>query len=469
MFLGALTRRVKNIHLIGIGGAGMSGIAEILMNSGFTITGSDIRATPVTERLAKLGAGIFIGHAVENVRSCDVVVYSSAVKPDNPEITAARERKIPVIGRPEMLAELMRMKYGICIAGTHGKTTTTSMTGEVLTLGDIDPTVIVGGKVAMYGGGAKIGQSHYLVLEADEYDRTFLRLSPVIAVVTTIDLEHLDCYRDMNDIESAFVQFVNKVPFFGSVILCIDDPGVQNIMPRVERRIITYGTSRQADIRAENIEQEGTITRFEVLSGGELLGKVTLSLPGEHNVRNALAAIAVAGEMGIPFETTARALGEFRTVERRFEIKGEEAGVMVVDDFAHHPTEIKASLAGARRGFDRRIVAVFQPHLYSRTRDFHQDFGRAFMNSDVLVVADVYPAREEPIEGISGKMVADDATSAGHRYVTYVEKREELTRTVAGMVKSGDLVITFGAGDITRVGVELLSILKEKGSAGVRG
>jgi len=400
------------------------------------------------------------------VSSCDVVVFSSAVKQDNPEIVAARERKIPVIGRPEMLAELMRMKYGICIAGTHGKTTVTSMTGQVLARGDIDPTVIVGGKVAMYGGGAKIGQSHYLVLEADEYDRTFLRLSPVIAVVTTIDLEHLDCYRDMSDIESAFVQFVNKVPFFGSVILCIDDCGVQSIIPRVERRIITYGISRQADIRAENIIQEGATTRFDVAAGGNILGRVTLSLPGEHNVRNALAAVAVAGEMDIPFETTARALCEFRTVERRFEIKGEEAGVLVVDDYAHHPTEIKACLAGARKGYDRRIVAVFQPHLYSRTRDFHQDFGRAFMNSDVLVVTDVYPAREKPIEGISGKLVADDAIAAGHRYVTYVEKREGLAREVAGMVKPGDLVITFGAGDINRVGTELLSILKESAVTG---
>ncbi|MFA6470667.1 MAG: UDP-N-acetylmuramate--L-alanine ligase [Candidatus Latescibacterota bacterium] len=461
-----MTRKVKNIHMIGIGGAGMSGIAEILINSGFTITGSDMRSTPVTERLSELGAGIFIGHAAENVSSCDVVVFSSAVKQDNPEIVAARERKIPVIGRPEMLAELMRMKYGICIAGTHGKTTATSMTGLVLTYGDIDPTVIVGGKVAMYGGGAKIGQSYYLVLEADEYDRTFLRLSPVIAVVTTIDLEHLDCYRDINDIESAFVQFVNKVPFFGSVILCIDDGGVQNIIPRVERRIITYGISRQADIRAENIIQVGATTSFDVAAGGNILGRVTLALPGEHNVRNALAAIAVAGEMDIPFETTARALGEFRTVERRFEIKGEEAGVMVVDDYAHHPTEIKACLAGARAGYDRRIVAVFQPHLYSRTRDFHQDFGRAFMNSDVLVVTDVYPAREKPIEGISGKLVADDAAAAGHRCVIYREKREGLAREVAGIVKPGDLVITFGAGDINRVGTELLSILKESAVTG---
>jgi UDP-N-acetylmuramate--alanine ligase len=460
MLLGALTRKVKNIHMIGIGGAGMSGIAEILMNSGFTITGSDMRSTSVTDRLADLGAGIFIGHSPENVRSCDVVVYSSAVKQDNPEIVMAKERKIPVIGRPEMLAELMRMKYGICIAGTHGKTTATSMTGQVLSRGNIDPTVIVGGRVAMYGGGAKIGQSHYLVLEADEYDRTFLRLSPVIAVVTTIDLEHLDCYKDMNDIESAFVQFVNKVPFFGSVILCIDDSGVQSIIPRVERRIITYGTSRQADIRAENIVQEGAVTGFDVITGGKTLGRITLSLPGEHNVRNALAAVAVAGEMGLPFEITACALSEFKTVERRFEIKGEESGIMVVDDYAHHPTEIKACLAGARKGYNRRIVAVFQPHLYSRTRDFHQDFGRAFMNSDVLVVTDVYAARELPIPGISGKLVADDAVAAGHHCVTYVERREGLAHTISGMVKPGDLVITFGAGDINRVGTELLSILR---------
>jgi len=459
MLLGPLTWRVRNIHMIGIGGAGMSGIAEILINLGFTITGSELRSTPVTERLASLGARIFIGHSAANVQACEAVVYSSAVREDNPEIAAARERKIPVIKRPEMLAELMRMKYGICIAGTHGKTTTTSMTGQVLAAGGIDPTIIVGGKVAGFGGGAKIGRSHYLVLEADEYDRTFLRLSPVIAVVTTIELEHLDCYRDLDDIRNAFTQFVNKVPFFGSAILCIDDRGVRSIIPGVERRIITYGFSRQADVRAENDAFERATSRFDAVADGVLMGPVTLAVPGRHNIRNALAAVAVAREMGIPFETIARALADFRTVERRFEIKGEAGGVTVVDDYAHHPTEIEASLDGARGGFDRRIVAVFQPHLYSRTRDFHEEFGRAFMNADILVVTDIYPARETPVEGITGKLVADDAVAAGHRNVLYIERREDIPKALLDIVRPGDMVITFGAGDINRAGMELLAAL----------
>ncbi len=463
MFLGPLTERVKNIHMIGIGGSGMSGIAEILLNLGFVITGSDVRSSAVTERLVSLGATIFIGHSPENVRTCNAVVYSSAVHEDNPEIIAARERKIPVIKRPEMLAEIMRMKYGICIAGTHGKTTTTSMTGQVLTRGGIDPTIIVGGRVAGFGGGAKVGRSPYLVLEADEYDRTFLRLTPVIAVVTTIDREHLDCYRDIQDIEQAFLQFVNKVPFFGSAILCIDDRGVRNIIPGVERRIVTYGISRQADIRAENVVFEGLTSRFDVVAHGVPLGSIRLAVPGLHNVRNALATIAVAIEMGIPFEVVAQSLGEFRTVDRRFEIKGEAGGIVVVDDYAHHPTEIEASLEGARSGFDRRIVAVFQPHLFSRTRDFHEEFGRAFMNADVLVVTDVFPARESPIPGITGKLVADDALAAGHRNVRYIERREDIAPALRGMVRPGDMVITFGAGDINKVGLELLEKLKSEG------
>ncbi len=461
MFLGPLTERVKRIHMVGIGGAGMSGIAEILLNLGFTITGSDMKATPVTDRLVSLGARVHIGQAAANVQECDAVVYSSAVREDNPEIVASRERKIPVIKRPEMLAELMRMKYGICIAGTHGKTTTTSMTGQALSRGDIDPTIIVGGRVAGFGGGAKVGRSPYLVLEADEYDRTFLRLTPVIAVVTTIDLEHLDCYRDLDDIRNAFLQFVNKVPFFGSAILCIDDRGVQSIIPGVDRRIITYGLSRQADFRAENITFTGASSRFDVVAFGHRLGSISLAVPGTHNVRNALAAISVSSEMGVPFETVAQTLGDFRTVDRRFEIKGEAGGVMVVDDYAHHPTEIEASLDGARSGFDRRIVAVFQPHLYSRTRDFHAEFGRAFMNSDVLVVTDVFPARETPIPGITGRLVAEDALAAGHRSVQYIENRGEIGKTLAELVRPGDMVITFGAGDINKVGIELLETLRK--------
>lgn len=450
--------------MIGIGGAGMSGIAEILLNLGFSVTGSDIRESRVTKHLETLGARVFIGQAKENVALCDVVVYSSAVKQDNPEIVAARERKIPVIGRPEMLSELMRMKYGICIAGTHGKTTTTSMTGLVLTKGNIDPTIIVGGLVTDYGSGAKIGQSHFFVLEADEYDRTFLRLSPVIAVVTNIDVDHLDCYRDLEDISESFLSFVNKVPFFGAVILCIDDNGVQSIMPDVTRRIVTYGLSRQADIRAENILFEGSESQFDVIAYGENLGRVTIAMPGKHNVRDALASIAVGLEMDVPFALIVEALGMFTPVERRFQVKGECNGITVIDDFAHHPTEILASLDGVRSGYDQRIVAVFQPHLYSRTRDFHEDFGRAFLESDVLVVTDVYPAREEPIEGVTGKLVADAAQAAGHRQVTYIPDRSDVAAALNGMVKSGDLVIMYGAGNIHKAGMELLDMLTQQES-----
>lgn len=464
MLLGPLTQKVKNIHLIGIGGAGMSGIAEILMNLGFSISGSDMRETDVTRRLASLGARICIGHSADNVKNCDAVVYSSAVKLDNPEIIAAREMKIPVIKRPEMLAELMRMKYGICIAGTHGKTTTTSMTGLVLTRGNIDPTIIVGGIVTDFGGGAKIGKSHFLVLEADEYDRTFLKLTPVIAAVTNIDLEHLDCYKDLDDIRNAFLQFVEKVPFFGSVILCIDDPGVQSIIPSVDRRIIRYGISRQADVRAENIVFNGMTSTFDVVAYGERLGNLTLHVPGLHNIRNALAAIAIGREMDVSFETAAEALATFRAVHRRFEIKGEVGGITVVDDYAHHPTEIMATLEGTRAGFDKRIVAVFQPHLYSRTRDFLKDFGRAFMNSDVLFVTDIFPSREAPIEGVTGKLVADAAIAAGHRSVIYVEKKEDLPNALFQAVKKDDMVITFGAGDIHKAGAELLNMLKARES-----
>ncbi|MBA7559767.1 UDP-N-acetylmuramate--L-alanine ligase [subsurface metagenome] len=462
MFLGPLTQKVKNIHMIGIGGAGMSGIAEILLNLKFSVTGSDMRETEVTSRLESLGAVVFKGHSPENVEKCDVVVYSSAVNESNPEIIAARERKIPVIGRAEMLAELMRMKYGICIAGTHGKTSTTSMTAQVLTEGGIDPTIIVGGRVTDFGGGAKIGQSHFLVLEADEYDRTFLKLTPVIAVVTNIDLEHLDCYRDLEDISDAFTQFVNKVPFFGAVILCIDDSGVQTILPDIHKRIVTYGISRQADVLADNIVFDGMNTSFDVKAKNKLLGRVILPVPGLYNVRNALAAIAVALEMDISFDVVTAALAGFKTVSRRFEVIGEACGITVVDDYAHHPSEIIASLEGVRSGFDRRIVAVFQPHLYSRTRDFYMDFGRAFLNSDVLIVTDVYPAREKPIEGVTGRLVSDAALSAGHRNVMYIEKRAQLLKELAEIVKEGDLVITFGAGDINKTGKELLEILKKK-------
>ncbi|MFC1552641.1 UDP-N-acetylmuramate--L-alanine ligase [Candidatus Latescibacterota bacterium] len=457
-----MTKKVKNIHMIGIGGSGMNGIAEILLNLGFMVSGSDLNSTPVTKHLESLGAHIFKGHSAENVSSCDAVVYSSAVKEDNPEIRAARERKIPVIKRPEMLAELMRMKYGICIAGTHGKTSTTSMVGQILTKGDIDPTIIVGGKVTDFGGGAKIGQSHYLVLEADEYDRTFLKLTPVIAAVTNIDLEHLDCYEDIDDIKAAFVQFVNKVPFWGSVILCIDNPGVQSIIPEIERRIITYGVSVQAEIRAVNIVYEGIKTTFDVVAEGKEMGSIILNVPGTHNVRNALAAITISMEMDIPFNIISSSLAEYVSVERRFQIIGERSGIMIIDDYAHHPTEIIASLEGIRAGFDKRIIAIFQPHLFSRTRDFYEDFGRSFMETDVLFVTDIFPSREKPIEGVTGNMVSDAAAAAGHRSAHFIPDRKDLIDAVADCAKSGDILVTFGAGDVNKIGYELLDVFGKR-------
>ncbi|MFC1490070.1 UDP-N-acetylmuramate--L-alanine ligase [Candidatus Latescibacterota bacterium] len=457
-----MTKKVKNIHLIGIGGSGMNGIAEILLNLGFMVSGSDLNSTSVTKHLESIGAKIYKGHLADNVSSCDAVVYSSAVKEDNAEIIAARERKIPVIKRPEMLAELMRMKYGICIAGTHGKTSTTSMVGRILTKGDIDPTIIVGGRVTDFGGGAKIGQSHYLVLEADEYDRTFLKLTPVIAAVTNIDLEHLDCYKDIDDIKSAFVKFVNKVPFWGSVILCVDNLGVQSIIPEIERRIITYGISPQAEIRAVNLVHKGIKTTFDVVADGKDMGSVTLNVPGTHNVRNALAAITISMEMDIPFNIISEALAEFVSVERRFQIIGEKSGIMVVDDYAHHPTEIIASLEGIRKGFDKRIIAIFQPHLFSRTRDFYEDFGRAFMETDTLFVTEIFPSRESPIEGVTGNLVSDAASAAGHRNATFIKDRKELIDTVADCVESGDIVVTFGAGDVNKIGYELLEVFGKR-------
>jgi UDP-N-acetylmuramate--alanine ligase len=463
MLLGPLTYKIRNIHLIGIGGAGMSGIAEILLNLGFTVSGSDMQATPVTDRLRKIGATVFIGHDPSNVAATDVVVYSSAVKEDNPEMKAARARAIPVIKRPEMLAELMRLKYGICIAGTHGKTTTTSMVAGALTRGGVDPTVIVGGKVADFGGGAKIGKSHFLVLEADEYDRTFLKLTPVIAVVTNIDADHLDCYRNITDIEEAFTQFVNKVPFFGSVILCIDDEGVNHIIPQVERKMITYGLDPRADYRAENVTFDRLESSFEVVARGKRAGVMKLQVPGIHNVRNALATVAVGLEMDVPFTVIADSLAEFLTVERRFQIIGEVGGIVLVDDYAHHPTEIAASLAGARAGFNRRIIAVFQPHLYSRTRDFHTDFGRALLGADLLYVTPIYPSREKPIEGINGMMVVDAARKAGHLNAVYVESVDGVPEELAKQVRPGDMVITFGAGDVNRVGYNFLNYLKSRG------
>lgn len=457
-FLGS-TRRV---HFVGIGGIGMSGIAEVLLNLGFTVTGSDRQLSSITRRLENLGAIIYEGHEGGQVLGADVVVISSAVKSDNIEVKTAMDIKIPVIRRAEMLGELMRMKQGIAVAGTHGKTTTTSIVGLMLQEGGFDPTMIVGGKLRALDSNAKLGEGNYLVVEADEFDRSFLQLMPIIAVITNIETEHLDCYDNLDEIKSAFVTFANKVPFYGSVVLCLDEESLQEIIPRISRRILTYGLTPQAEIRAINLTYKAESMEFTTIFRDREQGRIRIQLPGVHNVKNSLAALAVGLELEIPFETIKKALEEFTGVHRRFEIKSEDKGVLIVDDYAHHPTEIKASLKAARKGWGRRIVAVFQPHLYSRTRDFHSDFGQSFFDADILIVTDIFPAREDPIPGITGELVADSARSFGHRQVIYIPAKEEIPEYLKSIVHEGDLVITMGAGDIWKVGESLITMMKKQ-------
>ena len=449
--------------MVGIGGVGMSSIAEVLLNRGYTVTGSDLEASDRTDRLAAHGATIYIGHAAEQVGAADVVVYSSAIDPhDNPETVEAEQRRISLIPRSEMLGELIRMKFGVGIAGTHGKTTTTSMAGLVVAEGGFDPTVIVGGKVTAFGSNAVTGEGDVIVIEADEYDRTFLRLTPSLAVVTNIEEDHLDVYDNLADLQAAFVEYANSVPFFGAAILCLDDPNVQAIVGDIERRVITYGTTRQAEIRADNIRREGLTTRFDVTLRGRPLGTVALHVPGRHNVRNALAAVAVGQELEIAFEEVRAGLERFTGVRRRFERKADTAGITVLDDYAHHPTEIEATLQATHQGFpDRRIVAVFQPHLYSRTQNFMDEFARSFFNADVLVVTDVYGARETPVEGVSGQRLAERAEQFGHRAVHHVADTADLPRWLVEETAPGDVVLMLGAGDIWRSSEAFVELLNE--------
>lgn len=457
-----MMKTVKNVHFIGIGGIGMSGIAEILLSQGFTITGSDLNKTEVTDRLESLGIKIYEGHSAENLKEADVVVYSSAVNLDNPEVKAAIERKIPVIKRSEMLAECMRMKYGIGIAGTHGKTTTTSMVGLVLTEAAIDPTIIVGGKLSSLGGtNARLGKGDYIVVEADEFDRTFLKLTPVIAALTTLEKEHLDTYKDLEDIKSAFIEFANKVPFFGFVVLCLDEPALQDIIPLINKKIFTYGLTPQADVRAVDIIHKENSSEYTLIYKGQELGRIKLNIPGLHNVRNSLVAVTIAHEMGVSFSVIQKALGSFTGVYRRFEKKYDNE-IMVIDDYGHHPTEINVTLDGIRRGWNRRLVAVFQPHLYSRTRDFYSEFGRSFLNSDVFICTDVYPAREKPIEGITGQLIADTAKKFGHKNVFYEPDKTKIPELLKKIYRKDDIVITLGAGDIWKFGEKFIELIKTK-------
>lgn len=447
--------KTRHLHLVGIGGIGMSSIAEILIHRGFIVSGSDGAASDNTQRLIDIGATVHIGHKAENIDGADVVVYTSAVRAeDNVETRAALEKGIPVIKRGEMIAELMRMKFGIGIAGTHGKTTTTSLTGLVVQDGEFDPTIIVGGRVHSFDKtNAVVGKGDILIVEADEYDRMFLNLTPSLVVITNIDLEHLDIYKDETDIKNAFVEFANKVPFYGAVIVCLDDSNVRSVIPRIHRRTMTYGYTPQARLRPANIDSQGLVMSFDVLLDGQLLGRVGVRAAGEHNVRNTLAAVAVGLELGVPFEHIVSGLSRFSGVFRRFQVKAEARDTLIIDDYAHHPTEVKATLQAARSGWkDKRLVAVFQPHLYSRTQQLAEDFGMSFFDADVLVVTDVYPSREQPIEGVSGKMIADKAKSFGHKNVIYVEDKAQIASELGRIVRSGDLVITMGAGDIYKSG-----------------
>jgi UDP-N-acetylmuramate--alanine ligase len=454
-------KNIKKVHFVGIGGIGMSGIAEILLNQGFEVSGSDKALSEVTERLENIGIKVYEGHSSDNLKDVDVLVYSSAVHVDNPEVKAAIERKIPVIKRSEMLAETMRMKYGIGIAGTHGKTTTTSMVGLTLTEGGIDPTIIVGGKLSGLGGtNARLGNGEFIVVEADEFDRTFLKLTPTIAALTTLESEHLDTYKDLDDIKSAFIEFANKVPFYGFVTLCLDEPALQDVIPQINKKIITYGFTAQADVRALNIVPNGFKTSFKVNYLNHELGEITLNIPGKHNVLNSLVAVIIGKELDIEFKTIKRALESFTGVYRRFEIKYNKE-ILVIDDYAHHPTETSATLKGIRDGWRRRLVVIFQPHLYSRTRDFYQEFGRSFLNSDVFICTDIYPAREIPIEGVTGELISESTKKFGHKNVHYIADKKNVPVFLNKIRQDGDIIITMGAGDIWKYGEEFVSMLSK--------
>ena len=450
-------KRVRRLHMVGIGGAGMSGIAEVLHENGFVVTGSDMGEGSVIDYLKHLGIRVDSKHEAKNVENADLVVYSSAIPYDNPELVEARARRIPVIRRAEMLGELMRMKYTLAISGTHGKTTTTSIVGEIWEAAGLDPTIIVGGVVKGKGSGAKVGKGDYLIAESDEFDRSFLSMMPSSAIVTNIDADHLDTYENIDEIKEAFVQFVNKIPFYGQAILCIDDPNVQQIYSKVRKPVITYGFSRQAKYHIDNLRFEKGYPHFEIFNDGNSLGEFQLQIPGRHNVLNATAAVALAMEEGIDVEVARRAVAAFEGVQRRFEFLGEKNDVLVFDDYAHHPTEATATLQGFRDAFPgRRVIVAFQPHLFSRTRDQHDAFGSAFANCDVLLCTDIYPARERPIEGVTGALVSDSALAFGHRNARFVGDQMNLLPILKEELKPGDVVVLMGAGNIWKLGQKIL-------------
>ena len=455
--------KVKKVHFVGIGGIGMSGIAELLINLGFEVTGSDMKTTNITENLQKHGAVIYEGHKPENVNDSDVLVYSSAVQVNNPELQRAKDKQIPIIRRAEMLSELLKLKQtSIAVGGTHGKTTTTSMMGAVLTEALLDPTLVVGGVVKSLDVNALLGQGDVIVAEADEFDKSFLQLTPTYAIITNIDTDHMDCYDSEEDLLNAFAQYANAIPFYGAVVACVDEPLIKRILPDISRPVITYGFSGDAEFQAERRLYREVRSTFVVKHRGKELGEVEMMVPGAHNVKNALAVIALGTEMNIDFNTISNGLKQFSGVKRRFEIKGIFDDVMVVDDYAHHPTEVSATLRAIKNGWDRRLVAVFQPHLYSRTQDLYEDFARSFLISDVLLVTDVYPAREEPIAGVTGELITNMAKSMGHENVYWVEDKKRLVAAMKALVEPGDLVITMGAGDIWRICDKYAAMLEKE-------
>lgn len=455
--------RLKRIHFVGIGGVGMSGIALVLKNLGFEVSGSDARESEITRRLADAGVKVAVGHSATNGADAEVVVYSTAVATDNPELVAAMDRQVPVIRRAEMLAELMRMKFSVAISGSHGKTTTTSLVAHVLTRAGLDPTAVIGGRVLDAESGARLGQSEYLVAEADESDRSFLVLYPALAVVTNIEPEHLDFYKDLSDLKREFIRFVNRVPFYGSVILGIDSPAVRSIRHRVMRRAVTYALDTQADFTARDVQLYGFTSAFTLVYRGRELGRVSLPMAGRHNVANALAAVAVAFELGIDFATTEQALATFAGIHRRLEKRGEKGGVLVYDDYGHHPTEIRVTLEALRQAYPtRRILVAFQPHRYTRTKLLAAEFGRCFDAADEVVMARVYAASEPPIEGVSEQLLLDSARATGRSGLVlhHVPELADIPRFLAGRLKEGDVVLTLGAGSVTHLADEILAEFK---------
>ncbi len=452
-----MLRKIQRIHFVGIGGSGMSGIAEVLLSLGYAVSGSDLRRSAVTDRLATLGALIALGHDASHVGAAHVVVTSTAVNATNPEVVEARRAGIPVIPRAEMLAELMRLKYGVAVAGSHGKTTTTSMVAAVLDKGGLDPTVIVGGRLQHLGSGARVGKGDFLVAEADESDRSFLKLTPTVAVVTNIDREHLDTYRDLADIQEAFLGFMNKVPFYGAAVLCLDDAPVQDVLPRVERRVLTYGRSPQASVSARDVVLGPSGSSYTASAATTPLGTITLAVPGAHNVVNSLAAVAVGLDLGIPFDQIREGLSSFTGVDRRFQKRGEAGGVLVIDDYGHHPTEVRATLETLRGlAGSRRTVVLFQPHRFTRTQALWDDFGRAFHLADVLLLTDIYPAGEEPIPGVTAEALALAIGEKGHRNVAYAGDLKSAAGRLAEEAREGDVVLTLGAGGVWTAGEDLL-------------